>query len=275
MGLQSSWQQPLESEGRRHRQRSYYRAEQTRRAAQLKLVKTLPPEVRGPEVRREVPKVVPHDYISAHGVSVPAQPKWQFALLGAIAIGAHFAAAWILAQLPPAQIAAPPKSPPIEVVFNTPEPPPPPPPPKVEPPKQKVVQKVIKTEVPVVQHPVPDAVVSDNVVAVQEGPPPAPAPVVEEKITAARADAAYLNNPAPDYPAAAMRQGLQGTVRLRVLVLPDGSPGTINIEKSSGKKLLDDAALAAVQKWKFVPSKRGDTPIEGWVSFPVEFSLES
>jgi protein TonB len=38
---------------------------------------------------------------------------------------------------------------------------------------------------------------------------------------------------------------------------------------------LDDAALAAVQKWKFVPAKRGEQPIEGWVSFPIEFNIDS
>lgn len=260
MGLQhSSWQQPNDS--RRHRQ------QKDRRFAQLKLVKAVGAPI------TDTPNVVPSDYISEHNVSVPLRPKWEYALLGVLAVGAHVTVAWVLSTLPPSQIIASPKAAPIEVVFSTPEPPPPPP--KVEPPKQKVVQKIVKTEVPVVQHPVADAVVSDNVVAVQEGPPPAPAPVVEEKITAARADASYLNNPTPQYPAAAMRQGLQGTVQLRVLVKPDGSPGTITIQKSSGKKILDDAALAAVQNWKFVPSKRGDQPIEGWVSFPIEFNLES
>jgi periplasmic protein TonB len=259
MGLQqSAWSQPLDGESRRHRQ------QKERRATQLTLVKAA-----------EIPRVVPRDYIDERAVHVPLRPRRELILLGAIAVGAHFGGAWLLAQLPPAQITAPIANPPIEVVFSAPEPPPPPPPPKVEPPKPSVVQKIVKTNVPVVPHPVAEAVESDNVVAVQEGPPPAPAPVVEEKITAARADANYLNNPPPQYPASAMRQGLQGTVHLRVLVKPDGSAGSIALEKSSGKKVLDDAALAAVQNWKFVPAKRGEQPIEGWVSFPIEFNLES
>jgi len=38
---------------------------------------------------------------------------------------------------------------------------------------------------------------------------------------------------------------------------------------------LDESARDTVRRWRFVPAKRGDTPIEGWVSFPVEFNLES
>src|SRR5690606_38563410 len=140
--------------------------------------------------------------------------------------------------------------------------------------------KAVKTEKIKVPHVVPTMpVVSDNVVAAEQGPitPQViePTPPVEEKVTGPSADAAYLNNPPPQYPPAALRNGWQGTVQLRVLVRPDGSPAQINVEKSSGKKALDDAALAAVKDWRVAPAKRGDTPIEGWVSFPIEFNLES
>jgi protein TonB len=36
---------------------------------------------------------------------------------------------------------------------------------------------------------------------------------------------------------------------------------------------LDDAALAAVQNWRFVPAKRGSVAVEGWVNVPIEFKL--
>jgi len=60
---------------------------------------------------------------------------------------------------------------------------------------------------------------------------------------------------------------------LRVQVLPSGSPGTIEIQKSSGRQALDEAALAAVKRWRFVPAKQGDVAQVGWVSVPIDFKI--
>ena len=98
--------------------------------------------------------------------------------------------------------------------------------------------------------------------------PPAPAPVIP-----ASANAAYLKNPAPEYPQMAQRRGWEGTVLLRVEVLPSGKPGQIQIQKSSGRDALDTAALAAVKRWSFVPAKQGDVAQAGWVSVPIDFKL--
>jgi protein TonB len=260
MGLHSSWQDSHD-ESRRYRQT--IRESKVARAAKLKLV---------PAPQLEIQTVIPGEFFRDHDVLVPRKKPLEFALLGLAAVGIHVGAAWVLAHLPPGQLIAPPKPQPFEVVFAAP--PPPPPPPKIEPPKP-VVQKAVKVpNIPVVQNVVPNTVSDNtNVVAVQEGPPPAPP--APEPVIAARADASYLNNPPPQYPPVALRQGWQGTVQLRVLVQPDGRPSTITLEKTSGKKVLDDAALAVVQSWRFVPSKRGDTAIEGWVSFPIEFSLDT
>ncbi|RKF40036.1 energy transducer TonB [Paraburkholderia fungorum] len=97
-----------------------------------------------------------------------------------------------------------------------------------------------------------------------------PAPVAE---TAPIGNAAYLHNPAPDYPPIAQDQGWEGHVLLRVHVLPDGKPASVDIRTSSGRKMLDEAALAAVRRWIFVPAKRGDEAIDGWVNVPIDFKL--
>jgi len=86
-------------------------------------------------------------------------------------------------------------------------------------------------------------------------------------------DAAYLSNPVPPYPAAARRLKLQGTVTVRVLVTPDGHPKSVRLEKTSGVRLLDDAAVEAVQHWSFVPARRGDKPVAAEVDVPVRFKL--
>jgi protein TonB len=77
----------------------------------------------------------------------------------------------------------------------------------------------------------------------------------------------------PVYPTIAKRRGWQGTVIVRALVPPRGQPTQIKIWKSSGKKVLDRAAVAAVQTWAFVPAKRGLTPVYSWVEVPVNFQL--
>ena len=76
-------------------------------------------------------------------------------------------------------------------------------------------------------------------------------------VTPASANAAYLKNPAPEYPSLAQRRGWEGTVLLRVHVLASGKPGEIQIQKSSGREALDDAALSAVKRWSFVPGQAG------------------
>lgn len=94
-------------------------------------------------------------------------------------------------------------------------------------------------------------------------------------LTPARFDAAYLRNPAPAYPANARRMGEEGKVLLRVQVTPEGNAETIEVQQSSGSPRLDDAALKAVRQWRFIPAKRGDTPIQSWVTVPLIFALES
>jgi TonB family protein len=103
---------------------------------------------------------------------------------------------------------------------------------------------------------------------------------VDEKSLATRAaesepvfDADYLNNPAPYYPQAARKGGIQGKVFLNVLVKADGTPSTVEISRSSGSKILDVAALDAVKQWRFIPAKRSGQVVAANVIVPVEFKI--
>lgn len=182
-------------------------------------------------------------------------------------------------------------------VVEPPPPPPPPPPPKVQkvapPPPQPIaalktapaVENVAPTDLTVQENTKAEAT-SEPVMAAsgpldknapmpEVTPPPAPpAPKVEEPVTEASANAGYLNNPKPEYPGAALRNGWGGTVILRVRVLASGAPESATVKKSTGKKVLDDAAVNTVMKWTFVPSKRGSTPIDGWATVPIIFNPE-
>lgn len=88
-----------------------------------------------------------------------------------------------------------------------------------------------------------------------------------------RFDAAYLGNPQADYPAAALRRRLEGTVLLEVRVDAQGHPAQIAIANSSGADLLDEAAVAAVRRWRFVPARLGPDAVAGSVRVPVRFRL--
>ncbi|NMF97305.1 energy transducer TonB [Aromatoleum toluolicum] len=91
---------------------------------------------------------------------------------------------------------------------------------------------------------------------------------------ASRYDAAYLDNPAPQYPKLSRRRGEQGKVTLRVRVRADGRAEAVEIAHSSGHPRLDDAALETVRSWRFVPARQGDTPIDSSLLVPIAFRLD-
>lgn len=102
--------------------------------------------------------------------------------------------------------------------------------------------------------------------------PPAPA---AESLSAPSYQAAYLNNPQPAYPLLSRKQREEGTVRLRVLVSAAGRAEQVRVHTGSGHERLDRAALAAVQEWRFVPARRGEQNVSGWVEVPIQFKLEN
>jgi protein TonB len=91
----------------------------------------------------------------------------------------------------------------------------------------------------------------------------------------ARFDADYLGNPKPPYPPISRRMREEGRVVLRVLVTADGGAGDVELRASSGSARLDEAALRTVRRWKFIPARRGRTPVQSWVLVPIIFKLES
>ena len=83
-----------------------------------------------------------------------------------------------------------------------------------------------------------------------------------------------FENPKPFYPAAARRRGMQGTVLLGLEVDTRGKVSFIRIKKSSGYRLLDEAAIDTVRRWRFIPAKENDTAVRSVVEVPVKFSLQ-
>ena len=83
----------------------------------------------------------------------------------------------------------------------------------------------------------------------------------------------YGENPKPDYPLEARQKGYQGEVLLKVEVLQNGRVGEVQVEKSSGYEILDQSAIDAVKKWRFIPARKGEIAIPCWVNIPFKFQL--
>jgi protein TonB len=99
--------------------------------------------------------------------------------------------------------------------------------------------------------------------------------VAEPPLEPPRYNAAYLSNPPPTYPLSARRRGIEGTVLVRAEVAAGGECLRAELKKSSGAEVLDQAALEAVKKWRFVPAKRGTQAVVAWVEVPITFKLEN
>lgn len=77
----------------------------------------------------------------------------------------------------------------------------------------------------------------------------------------------------PVYPPRCLRMGIEGIVRLRILVGEDGRPQEVTLAKSSGDAGLDQSAIDAARGWRFEPARRNGEPVRAWATVPVEFKL--
>jgi protein TonB len=150
--------------------------------------------------------------------------------------------------------------------------------PVVQPEPQLISKAPENTPAPSVEPPAP----TPPAPAPEVTPPPQPevakaappAPEEEPPIDPPLFNADYLDNPAPGYPPLSRRLHEEGRVLLRVHVAAGGTAMSVALHKSSGHSRLDQIALDTVKKWKFVPARQGDKPVDAWVIVPIQFSLK-
>jgi protein TonB len=104
----------------------------------------------------------------------------------------------------------------------------------------------------------------------QPTPAPAPAPA---KTVSVDLDAATADGPSPVYPMESRRRHEQGTVRLRVVITPEGRVKDVTVASSSGFERLDKAALDAVRHWRFTPQMQGGVAVDAVGTLPIPFRL--
>lgn len=72
--------------------------------------------------------------------------------------------------------------------------------------------------------------------------------------------------PNPVYPHAALQQHLSGR-GLYKMDLDSGTPYDVRVVRSTGYKILDDAAVETLRTWRFLPHRLN------WVTIPIEFGI--
>ncbi|MTW11146.1 TonB family protein [Pseudoduganella eburnea] len=75
----------------------------------------------------------------------------------------------------------------------------------------------------------------------------------------------------PDYPAAWIDDGVEGTVRLALLVGADGSVKEKKVVGSSGYRELDKASLRASANCKFGTTAKDSSRAPGWTTVQYEW----
>ena len=231
-----------------------------------------------------------------------SRPASRYALIACAVVALHIGLVWLLqsgllmrtAQQvvlvevltrlidPPAPVVAPapapPKTPaPIEPPKAVPLPPQPP---RLQPRPRAAAEPLVVPALSAVPD-TPTATIAPPVQAAPMAAAPAtavpsaqPAPPSPPPVQLPSSDADYLQNPPPPYPALSKRFNEQGKTTVKVLIGANGLPQRAEIVRSSGFARLDQAALATVMRWRYVPGKRGGVAEDMWFNVPINWVLE-
>lgn len=126
-----------------------------------------------------------------------------------------------------------------------------------------------------VDEPVPEIQFEEAVTPPSDVPVPASATAISgsQQQGAPAQDLKTANRIDPIYPPASRRAGEEGTVRLKVLVDTSGRASNVSVTQTSGFPRLDQAAVEAVRKWRFVAATDGTNKIQAYTQVAVTFKL--
>lgn len=169
---------------------------------------------------------------------------------------------WI--QPPP----SPPPPPPPPPSPDEPQPPAPPPPPTRTQPPPPPTPQPSTWRVPVQAPPL-----APREFAAVSRPSAPTGPAGEGPIAVGQLAYAHMPPP-PPYPGPALRARQQGTVLLRIVVDETGTPVEVEVERSSGHRALDRAAVDyALRQLRFRPAMRDGRAVRAVAQVPVAFRL--
>ncbi|NQD38737.1 energy transducer TonB [Permianibacter sp. IMCC34836] len=80
---------------------------------------------------------------------------------------------------------------------------------------------------------------------------------------------------APRYPTEAARDGVQGYVCFKFTIQPDGSVGDLDVYDAKPRRVFDQEARRAIQKWKFRPAIVDGKPVaQPGAKYCMDFKLD-
>lgn len=216
-------------------------------------------------------------YVDTKNRPSPASFGSALALNGLMIVGIIFAAPDVIPAL---------ADKPIEIEFLSPLQAKPDP--IVEKPKDKADPGVIAKRLTQPPAP-PTGAKSDNDALAQKGlieiPPPPPFPLgegvviekppvrVEPVFQGATIHPRYRDVLQPEYPPGLIRQEVEGSVTIRVLVGIDGWVKAVEPLRFDDDGFLKVTREQAMRKWRFLPATRDGTPVESWREMTVRFQI--
>ena len=81
-----------------------------------------------------------------------------------------------------------------------------------------------------------------------------------------------IYSPRAPYTLTGLKERIEGTVVLMILVRRDGSVGPVNVSESL-EETLDRSAVRVVRGWRFTPAMRGGKPVEAVVEVKMDFEI--
>ncbi|HEX6928143.1 MAG TPA: energy transducer TonB [Gammaproteobacteria bacterium] len=77
----------------------------------------------------------------------------------------------------------------------------------------------------------------------------------------------------PQYPHAALRDGIEGEVEVEFTVLPDGSVSDIRVVRADPPGVFDASARRAIQRWQFIPRRENGVAVSMRARQVIAFRL--
>jgi len=77
-----------------------------------------------------------------------------------------------------------------------------------------------------------------------------------------------------EYPRDSARNREQGVVRVKILVSREGRARDVVVERSSGHRRLDEAAVEDAKRICFSPATRNGVPLEVWTTLDYKWVLQ-
>lgn len=75
----------------------------------------------------------------------------------------------------------------------------------------------------------------------------------------------------PDYPSAAKKDGVAGSVDLEITVSAQGAVENVSVVQATPPEMFDKSAVAAVRKWKYDPRFVDGLPSQAHLKVHLEF----